>query len=75
METSALNATNVEQAFTLLLTTIYQRKKISSVDTTGESVGFVSGPTKPISLPTESNVEILTYNNNEQKKTGCCKTS
>jgi hypothetical protein len=30
METSALNASNVEEAFTLLVKTIYQKKKGSS---------------------------------------------
>jgi Ras-related protein Rab-11A len=46
METSALNASNVEQAFMSLVTSIYQKKKLQSVGPSSDRIS-IEEPTVP----------------------------
>lgn len=81
METSALNATNVEQAYTALVTNIYQKNKPKPM---GDAISIgppidIPPPTKPV-LERRSDDTITIKqnpndNNNSNKPNGgCCKT-
>jgi len=87
METSALNASNVEQAFTLLVTSIYNKKKPKQIDLNSdsnqlrtESVSFFKDnvQTRTISVSstatTKSDKPIRpSYRDSTvKKKPGCC---
>jgi Ras family len=71
METSALNASNVEEAFTTLVTNIYHKKK--------------HGPTKTIPVPDDPTDEIspnpkpFPLRDHDEssitKRSGCCTSS
>jgi Ras-related protein Rab-11A len=86
METSALNASNVEQAFVLLITSIYQQKSpkhmelsLSTEKSPADSVPVDHSQTRPIHVAPDStstlNVAIRPSNNDKArsgKKSGCC---
>jgi hypothetical protein len=87
METSALNATNVEQAFTLLVTSIYQKKTPQQMDSSLSlprkstsltvSEDHSQTPTVPVTFDTKVILEQpIRPSKNEktssQKKNGCC---
>jgi hypothetical protein len=78
METSALNATNVEQAFTLLVTSIYQKKTSQKMDSSlTVSEDHSQTPTVPVAIDTKVILdEPIRPSKNEktpsQKKNGCC---
>jgi len=85
METSALNATNVEQAFTLLVTSIYEKKTPQQMDSsllTKSSSLTVSEdhsetPTVPVAFDSKVILDQpIRPSKNEktpsQKKNGCC---
>lgn len=87
METSALNATNVEQAFTLLVTSIYKRKSPKQIDSsvpaerTAATVSIepkVRSVTVSFTNDTKSpkSETLIRPSLNErktaQKKSGCC---
>jgi len=78
METSALNATNVEQAFTLLVTSIYQKKTSKKMDSSlTVSEDHSQTPTVPVVIDTKVILDQpIRPSKNEktpsQKKNGCC---
>jgi Ras-related protein Rab-11A len=87
METSALNATNVEQAFILLVTSIYHKKMPKQIDSSQASssekssatVTIDHSSTRTISLPSDSTSKSdksIRPSNKEKasstKKDGCC---
>jgi Ras-related protein Rab-11A len=80
METSALNATNVEKAFNLLVSSIYQKKKPKQIESASSyspqlgnsravTLPVPSDPSlsidKPIRLPSDKKAS-------SPKKSGCC---
>ncbi|CAF4653641.1 unnamed protein product [Rotaria sp. Silwood1] len=85
METSALNASNVEQAFVLLVTSIYQKKMPKQMDSSS-AMGKSSSETvsmdhsQPPTVPVGPDQSItfdrpIRPSNNEKassKKNGCC---
>ncbi|CAF0819583.1 unnamed protein product [Rotaria sordida] len=88
METSALNASNVEQAFITVVTGIFYKKIPKSVDNSSSSSAMTSighGPTS--SIPVSSDAQVVISPNQKsfrlkdnQKPTvsnsgGCCKNS
>ena len=88
METSALNATNVEQAFTLLVTSIYQKKKPKQMDISSPeerssaTVSIEPRSTRTVSVSYSSSSKSekpIRPSFNEfkkgQKKAGCCVVS
>jgi len=85
METSALNKSNVEEAFTTLVTNIYHKKKLKSVDNLSRIKSIEHGPTKTIPVSSDSTVEISSnpksfrLKDNKEltvtKKGGCCTSS
>lgn len=86
METSALNASNVEQAFTLLVTSIYQKKKPKQIDISipeerhSATVSIEPRSTRSVSVSyntsSKSSEKAIRPSFNEykkeQKKAGCC---
>jgi hypothetical protein len=83
METSALNASNVEQAFGSLVQSIYYKKIPKSMEnSTPASAEYV--PTKTVPIESEPEVDIARPQNQKSfrvgnnqastkpKKTGCC---
>lgn len=87
IETSALNASNVEQAFTLLVTGIYEKKKpsltessMSSPDATAPTPTVEQNAT-PVSVPVTTVDQVDAdkpirpshkEKSRSQKKSGCC---
>ena len=83
METSALNASNVEQAFSTLVTSIFYKKMPKSVESFNPSP-IEHVPTKTVPIISEPEVDIarpqksFRLNSNQSssstttKKTGCC---
>lgn len=78
METSALNATNVEEAFLLLVNNIYQRKTPKSmISTSNASDDHSHAPRKTVEdTPTVSFDEPIRIQKEKksatEKKGGCC---
>lgn len=88
METSALNASNVEQAFTLLVTSIYQKKtpkqinSSTSVEKTEATISIEPRATRAVTIsygPTSKSVKSedpirpsFNERKTSQKKSGCC---
>jgi hypothetical protein len=82
METSALNASNVEQAFSTLVNSIFYKKMPKSVD--NSSAGKTSVEPAPLTVPIshgDGHVEIPTTPKSfrldkskpgVEKKNGCC---
>lgn len=81
METSALNATNVEQAFIALVTNIYQKKKSKLVDNlpTTDLDRYDIRDAIPVSDPTvvigSDPIILDNQKSTESKPGGCCKSS
>jgi hypothetical protein len=83
METSALNRSNVEEAFTTLVTNIY--KKLKSVENSPRITPIDQGPIRTIPILSDPTVEIFSntqsfrLKKNEEltvpQKSGCCQTS
>jgi Ras-related protein Rab-11A len=86
METSALNASNVEQAFTLLVTSIYHKRMPKQIDSSSSSVPEKSSATVTIdhsatrtisfSADAHKSDKPIRPSSNHQasplKKNGCC---
>ncbi len=84
METSALNATNVEEAFVLLVTSIYKKKMPKQIETSTSEEKSAAVPVdhshgRPIDAAPDTTVildkAILPPNNEKGrsgKKSGCC---
>jgi hypothetical protein len=80
METSALNASNVEQAFTTLITNIYHKKKLQVVHISPLPSPKRHGYEPGIPISSDATVEItpnpLRLTDNQEsttsKKSGCC---
>jgi len=80
METSALNASNVDQAFTTLITNIYHKKKLQVVHISPVPPSREHRYTPGIPISSDATVEItpnpLRLTDNQEsttsKKSGCC---
>lgn len=82
LETSALNASNVEQAFTTVVTNIYHKKMPKSMDNSSSNNSAVDPPsTSSIPVSSDGSVEIglkqksFRLKDNQKptaKKEGCC---
>jgi Ras-related protein Rab-11A len=78
METSAMNATNVEKAFTTLVTTIYRKKKSKSVNSSVLPTSRTGEPRETIPIVSEPTIKLESpprLDGDEPpvpKKPGCC---
>jgi Ras-related protein Rab-11A len=82
METSALNASNVEQAFSTLITSIYYKKMPKSMDTSSSPTSVDHVPTSAVRVSPDAAVQIsvnqksFRLKDNQKpaspKKSGCC---
>ncbi len=73
METSALNASNVEQAFTTLIKNIYDKKKLKAVDIQPVRTPVEHEPTSRIPIVSDPIIEItpnpIRLKRNQESKT------
>ena len=83
METSALNATNVEKAFTTLVTTIYRKQKAKVIEVRLPTQVYHE-PVETIPIRPEPSIKLKPFpppgnedenTPSEPKKRGCCETS
>jgi Ras-related protein Rab-11A len=80
METSAMNAMNVEKAFTTLVTTIYHKKKSKSVNSSVLPTSRTGEPIETVPIVSEPTIKLGSFprlddDDNEPpvpKKPGCC---